>query len=114
MVLEAPGMEQMRKIQTKIIAIVVLATVCVSVVAGIVSTAVTRYSTTAALEKNALETAELAALAAKNMISTYTLTITEMASNATFWMTIFHWMKNRSSFRNGRIFIICGLEVWPI
>ncbi len=83
MVLEAPGMEQMRKIQTKIIAIVVLATVCVSVVAGIVSTAVTRYSTTAALEKNALETAELAALAAKNMISTYTLTITEMASNAT-------------------------------
>lgn len=71
----------MRKIQTKIIAIVVLATVCVSVIAGIVSTVVTRYSTTSALEKNVLETAELAALAAENMISTYTLTIAEMASN---------------------------------
>ncbi len=71
----------MRKIQTKIIAIVVLATVCVSVVAGIVSTVVTRYSTGSALEKNILETAELAALAAENMISTYTLTIAEMASN---------------------------------
>jgi len=71
----------MRKIQTKIIAIVVSATVCVSMIAGIVSTMVTRYSTTSALEKNALETAELAAMAAENMISTYTLTIAEMASN---------------------------------
>ncbi len=73
----------MRKIQTKIIAIVVLATVCVSVIAGTMGTMVTRYSTTSALEKNALETAELAALAAANMISTYTLTIAEMASNPT-------------------------------
>lgn len=79
--LRCPGTEEMRKIQTKIIAIVVLATVCVSVIAGIVSTVVTRYSTTSALEKNVLETAELAALAAENMISTYTLTIAEMASN---------------------------------
>ncbi len=71
----------MRKIQTKIIAIVVLATVCVSMIAGIVSTMVTRYSTTSALEKNVLETAELAAMAAENMISTYTLTIVEMAAN---------------------------------
>ena len=78
---EAPGDGKMRKIQTKIIAIVVLATVCVSMIAGIVSTMVTRYSTTSALEKNALETAELAAMAAENMISTYTLTIAEMASN---------------------------------
>ncbi len=78
---EAPGDGKMRKIQTKIIAIVVLATVCVSMIAGIVSTMVTRYSTTSALEKNALETAELAAMAAENMISTYTLTVAEMASN---------------------------------
>lgn len=78
---EAPEDGKMRKIQTKIIAIVVLATVCVSMIAGIVSTMVTRYSTTSALEKNALETAELAAMAAENMISTYTLTIAEMASN---------------------------------
>ena len=76
-------MDKMRKIQTKIIAVVVLATLCVSVIAGIVSTAVTRYSTTSALEKNVLETAELAALAAENMISTYTLTVAEMASNPT-------------------------------
>lgn len=78
---EAPGDGKMRKIQTKIIAIVVLATVCVSMIAGIVSTMVTRYSTTSALEKNVLETAELAAMAAENMISTYTLTIAEMAAN---------------------------------
>lgn len=71
----------MRKIQTKIIAIVVLATVCVSMIAGIVSTMVTRYSTTSALEKNVLETAELAAMAAENKISTYVLTVAEMASN---------------------------------
>ncbi len=71
----------MRKIQTKIIAIVVLATVCVSMIAGIVSTMVTRYSTTSALEKNVLETAELAAMAAENKIATYTLTVAEMASN---------------------------------
>ncbi len=44
---------------------------------------VTRYSTTTALEKNLKETADLAALAAQNMISTYTLTIAEMASNPT-------------------------------
>lgn len=44
---------------------------------------VTRYSTTSAIEKNLVETAELAALAAENMISTYTLTIAEIASNPT-------------------------------
>lgn len=60
---------------------VVLATLCVSLIAGTMGTLVTRYSTTSALEKNILETAELAALAAENMISTYTLTISEMASN---------------------------------
>lgn len=71
----------MKKIQAKIIVMVVLATLCVSLIAGTMGTLVTRYSTTSALEKNILETAELAALAAENMISTYTLTISEMASN---------------------------------
>lgn len=71
----------MKKIQTKIVIMVVLATICVSMIAGVMGTLVTRYSTTAALEKNLLETAKLAALAAENMISTYTLTISEMASN---------------------------------
>jgi methyl-accepting chemotaxis protein len=79
--LKRPGTEEMRKIQTKIIAIVVLATVCVSMIAGIVSAMVTRYSTTSALEKNVLETAELASMAAENKIATYTLTVAEMASN---------------------------------
>lgn len=78
-----PGTGAMKKIQTKIIVMVVLATLCVSLSAGIMGTLVTRYSTTSALEKNILETAELAALAAENMISTYTLTISEMASNPT-------------------------------
>lgn len=71
----------MKKIQTKIIVMVVLAVLCVSMIAGTMGTLVTRYSTTSALEKNLLETAELAALAAENMISTYTLTISEMASH---------------------------------
>lgn len=73
----------MKKIQTKIIIMVVLATLCVSMITGTMGTLVTRYSTTSALEKNVLETAELAALAAENMISTYTLTVSEMASNPT-------------------------------
>lgn len=76
-----PRPEQMKKIQTKIVMMVVLATVCVSMIAGLIGTLVTRYSTTSALEKNLLETAELAALAAENMISTYTLVVAEMASN---------------------------------
>lgn len=79
--MKCPGTEEMRKIQTKIIAIVVLAKVCVSMIAGIVSAMVTRYSTTSALEKNVLETAELASMAAENKIATYTLTVAEMASN---------------------------------
>lgn len=62
---------------------VVLATLCVSLITGTMGTLVTRYSTTSALEKNVLETAELAALAAENMISTYTLTVSEIASNPT-------------------------------
>ena len=73
----------MKKIQTKIITMIVLATVCVSFTTGLMGMLVTRYSTTAAIEKNLRETADLAALAAQNMISTYTLTIAEIASNPT-------------------------------
>ncbi|MCI8415064.1 MAG: methyl-accepting chemotaxis protein [Ruminiclostridium sp.] len=71
----------MKKIQTKITVMVVLATICVSLLTGILSMLVTRYSTIAAMEKSLLETAEVAALAAENMISTYTVTISEIASN---------------------------------
>ncbi len=73
----------MKKIQTKIITMVVAATMCVSLFTGILSMLVTRYSTVTAIEKNLVETARLAALAAENMISTYTLTISEIASNPT-------------------------------
>lgn len=62
---------------------VVAAAVCVSFATGILSMLVTRYSTIKAIEKNLVETARLAALAAENMISTYTLTIAEIASNPT-------------------------------
>jgi len=92
----------MKKIQTKIITVVVLAVLCVSLIAGFMGTLVTRYSTTSALEKNLLETAELAALAAQNMISTYTLTISEIASNPSLVdKTV--TPKERQAFIQGRV-----------
>ncbi len=92
----------MKKIQTKIITVVVLAVLCVSLIAGVMSTLVTRYSTASALEKNLLETAELAALAAENMISTYTLTISEIASNPSL-VDETVTPKERQAFIQGRV-----------
>jgi len=71
----------MKKIQTKIMILVILATLGVSVVNVALSTAISRNSTLTALEKNLTETTDLAALAAQNMISTYTLTIAEIAAS---------------------------------
>lgn len=71
----------MKKIQTKIMILVILATLGVSVVNVALSTAISRNSTLTALEKNLTETTDLAALAARNMISTYTLTIAEIAAS---------------------------------
>ena len=70
----------MKKIQTKIMILVVLATLGVSLVNVLLGTVIARNSTVTALEKTVGETAKLAALSAENMISTYTLTITEVAS----------------------------------
>lgn len=71
----------MKKIQTKIMLLVILATMGVSVINVILSTLISRDSTTSAIEQTLTETTELAALAAQNMISTYTLTIAEIASS---------------------------------
>lgn len=71
----------MKKIQTKIMLLVILATIGVSVINVILSTLISRNSTTSAIEQTLTETTELAALAAQNMISTYTLTIAEIASS---------------------------------
>ena len=71
----------MKKIQTKIMILVILATLGVSVVNVALSTAISRRSTLTALEQTLTETTDLAALAARNMIETYTLTIAEIASS---------------------------------
>lgn len=70
----------MRKIQTKIMILVILATLGVSFVNVALSTAISRNSTLMAIEQTLTETTDTAALAARNMISTYTLTVAEIAS----------------------------------
>lgn len=71
----------MKKIQTKIMLMVMLATLGISIINSAQSVATTRRSTLAAIEKTLTEVTHLAASAAQNMMSTYTLTIAEMASN---------------------------------
>lgn len=60
---------------------VILATMGVAFVNVVLSTMISRNSTVSAIEQSLTETTELAALAAQNMISTYTLTISEIASS---------------------------------
>ncbi len=72
---------KMKKIQTKIMILVILATLGVSFVNVALSTMISRNSTMAAIEQTLIETTDLAALAAQNMIATYTLTISEIASS---------------------------------
>lgn len=71
----------MKKIRTKIMLLVILATMGVTVMCSILSMLITRNSTLDAIKQNLAETTELASVAAQNMISTYTLTITEIAAN---------------------------------
>lgn len=71
----------MKKIQTKIMILVMIATMGVSFINVALSTAISRRSTLTALEQTLIETTDMAALAAQNMISTYTLTISEIASS---------------------------------
>ncbi len=62
--------------------LVILATMGVAVMCSILSMLITRNSTLDAIEQNLVETTELASVAAQNMISTYTLTIAEIADNS--------------------------------
>ncbi len=71
----------MKRIQTKIMLMVIIATLGVSIINCLQSVATTRQSTISAIEKTLTETTELAASTAQNMILTYTLTIAEIASN---------------------------------
>lgn len=71
----------MKKIQTKIILLVMASVVGISILSCLQSVMVTRSSTTSAIDKNLVETTELAALSAQNMISTYTSVISEIATN---------------------------------
>ncbi|MCM1040307.1 MAG: methyl-accepting chemotaxis protein [Roseburia sp.] len=71
----------MKKIQTKIILLVAVAVIGISVLSCMQSVFITRSSTTSAIDKNLLETTELAASSAQNMISTYTSVISEIATN---------------------------------
>ncbi len=60
--------------------LVILAAMGVSIVNVALSTAISRRSTLTALEQTLTETTDMAALAAQNMISTYTLIVAEIAS----------------------------------
>ena len=71
----------MKKIQTKIMMLVVLAALGVSIINSIQSVVTTQSSTMSAIEHLLTETTQLAAMSAENAISTYTLTIGEIAKN---------------------------------
>lgn len=72
----------MKKIQTKIMMLVVFAALGVSVFSSVQSVIVTQSSTMSAIEKLMVETTELAAMSAQNAILTYTYTIGEIAANS--------------------------------
>lgn len=61
--------------------LVILATMGVALVNVVLSTLISRNSTVSAIEQSLSETTKLAALAAQNMITTYTLTISEIGSS---------------------------------
>lgn len=71
----------MKKIQTKIMLMVMTATLGISIIHGLQSVKTTRSSTISAIEKTLSETTALAASTAQNMISTYTLIVAEIATN---------------------------------
>lgn len=73
---------EMKKIQTKIMMLVILAVIAVSAVNMQQGMSITRSSTTSALVQALEETAHTAAMATKNAISNYTLTVSEIASNS--------------------------------
>ena len=70
-----------KKIQHKLVGILIATVVIVGVVISFFSVGVTRVSTIKAISQNAIETAKVAALAAQNMIATYTSVVAEIGSN---------------------------------
>lgn len=72
----------MKKIQTKISRVIVIATVIVAVLNVVVGGIITSISTSDTLEDTLKETVEVAAVAVQNTIATYTSTVSEIASNA--------------------------------
>ncbi len=78
---QGPAGVTMKKIQTKIILLVMAAAVGISILNCMQSVIITRSSTTSAIDRNLMETTELAASTAQNMISTYTSVVSEVATN---------------------------------
>lgn len=70
-----------KKIQHKLVAILVATVMVAAVVTGLLGVGITRVSTIKAISQNAVETAEVAALAAQNTIQTYTAVVSEIGSN---------------------------------
>ena len=70
----------MKKIQTKIMILIMIAALGVSLINVALSTVISRRSTLTAIEQTLSETTSLAALAAQNMISNETMTSSELAS----------------------------------
>ena len=73
----------MKKIQTKIMMLIVFAILGVSIISSVQSIIITQSSTMEAIEKLLVETIELASASAQNTIATYTYTIGEIAANPT-------------------------------
>lgn len=72
---------KIQKIQHKLVAILVLAVMIAASTIGILGVGVTKISTIKAISLSAVETAKVAAIAAQNMISTYTSAIEEIGRN---------------------------------
>lgn len=72
----------MKKIQTKITTIIIAATMVIALICIILGGLISKTSTLDALDKSITETSTVAALAAQNMMSTYTSTISEIANTS--------------------------------
>lgn len=73
-----------KKIQNKISTIIVAAIIIVAVVNAASGIVITYISTVKSLKSSIVETADIAALAAQNMITTYTYTVSEIATHSVF------------------------------
>lgn len=71
----------MKTIKNKITVVILGAVMVVGLLLGVLSYIGTQNSTMQAIEKNLLETAKIAGMAAQNTIATYTYSVGEMATN---------------------------------